>query len=887
MAGRGPGGAGDPGKLPPKDQKLFREATKLYETKQYRRALKTVDKLLEKHPKHAESMAIKALVTAHSDPNSKELKAEAFKLAKLALALDVRSHLCWHVFGLLHKLDRNYAEAVKCYMNTLRLDSENGPILRDLANIQIQTRDLAGFLESRQKMLTANPKIMGNWVALAVAHHLNGNHDVALAILDRMRAASSDAAEDPYEASELHMYRVHVLEDKGDLEGALAHLDAHASAITDLPSMLGARASLLLRLGRKDEAAEAYRALLARNTENFAYHDGLRRAMGLPGTDAPGPASDATLPRLRALYAELAAAHPKSNACRRLPLDFLAGSEFREAASDYIGAWVRRGVPSLFSALRPLYADAAKAAALGEIAAELLESAGASGGAGDDPAARERRAWLLHFLSQHRGVVGDLEGALEACDEARGLAPEEPELHANRAALLEAAGDLHGAAAAAEEARSKDASDRYMNSVAVAQLLRAGRVAKAESVAGVFTREGNGINNLYDMQAAWYEIEAARAHVQQGREGDETGHGKALKKLFAVFRHYEDFEEDQFDFHGYCMRKMTLRSYLDMLEVSNKIYRHPRFLEAATLAVDILCELHDTPALRRSPEEREAAVLEGMDKAERKKYRAEKKKEQEEALRAAKRGERPPPGWAPRGERDADPDGGVLVSTIDPLSEAAKLVARLRQFGGGRLESHKAAFEVHMRRGRRLLALQAVQKAAGLAGRESPDVARMAARLAAAGAQGEEDAPAVAEILKSGTEALLGAEGATAKAYAEAWAAQHGKASVGHALAAAEARAVTGVCGGEAAAAELVSVVEALLASAASKARSTPAEDLRGCEAVYAALLDKRSPLHCPGEAERLRGVCARAFPRALRFGGQKATPPPGVEEGVAALTVA
>lgn len=41
--------------------------------------------------------------------------------------------------------------------------------------------------------------------------------------------------------------------------------------------------------------------------------------------------------------------------------------------------------------------------------------------------------------------------------------------------------------------------------------------------------------------------------------------GRALKKYGAVEKHFADFAEDQFDFHGYCVRKGTLRAYVDVL----------------------------------------------------------------------------------------------------------------------------------------------------------------------------------------------------------------------------------------------------------------------------------------------------------------------------------
>ena len=41
---------------------------------------------------------------------------------------------------------------------------------------------------------------------------------------------------------------------------------------------------------------------------------------------------------------------------------------------------------------------------------------------------------------------------------------------------------------------------------------------------------------------------------------------QALKMFKEVERHFADFDEDQFDFHSYCIRKMTLRAYVRHIE---------------------------------------------------------------------------------------------------------------------------------------------------------------------------------------------------------------------------------------------------------------------------------------------------------------------------------
>lgn len=70
--------------------------------------------------------------------NCMNQKEEAYELVKLGLRNDVRSHVCWHVYGLLYRSDNNYKEAIKCYLNALRIDSNNQNILRDLSWLQIQ-----------------------------------------------------------------------------------------------------------------------------------------------------------------------------------------------------------------------------------------------------------------------------------------------------------------------------------------------------------------------------------------------------------------------------------------------------------------------------------------------------------------------------------------------------------------------------------------------------------------------------------------------------------------------------------------------------------------------------------------------------------------------------
>jgi N-alpha-acetyltransferase 15/16, NatA auxiliary subunit len=61
-------------------------------------------------------------------------------------------------------------------------------ILRDAASLQAQLRIYDGLVDSRHTLLRLRPQLRGNWVALAVAYHLNGNLVEAENVLEKYEA---------------------------------------------------------------------------------------------------------------------------------------------------------------------------------------------------------------------------------------------------------------------------------------------------------------------------------------------------------------------------------------------------------------------------------------------------------------------------------------------------------------------------------------------------------------------------------------------------------------------------------------------------------------------------------------------------------------------------
>ena len=55
-------------------------------------------------------------------------KDEAHVLVKKGLTNDLKSHVCWHVYGLLYRSEKNYDKAIQCYKSALK----NDPVSYDL-----------------------------------------------------------------------------------------------------------------------------------------------------------------------------------------------------------------------------------------------------------------------------------------------------------------------------------------------------------------------------------------------------------------------------------------------------------------------------------------------------------------------------------------------------------------------------------------------------------------------------------------------------------------------------------------------------------------------------------------------------------------------------------
>ncbi|CEH15743.1 N-terminal acetyltransferase [Ceraceosorus bombacis] len=689
--------------LPAKERGLFKRLIQEYETKKYKLGLKTADTILKKFPEAGETLCMKGLILATMNQ-----RAEGIELARKGVRHDIGSFLAWHCLGILCRMEKNWEEAVKCYGMALRIEGGNNVNLqREMSYLHMQQRNYPALIDVRLALLKLQPHLRLSWVGLAVAHHLAGSLDEALRIISGLTDTFRDTPPRSFELSEIHLYRAQILFELGRHADVVTFLQGPANkAVYDKKASKLLIARAYAAEGSSDKAAEELEQLLRWNAEDLGV---IRDWLKAKGVETAPSSSDGVAKAATALR-ELSTKFPQSGAAKRVALVYLQGDDFRDQAETYISAALQKGVPSIFADIVALYVDDKKRIAVEEIVERRRMEWAPADDAGDqqEPSAY---LWSLYFLAQHYSKAGDVERGLAYIDSAIAHSPTMPELHMMRARVLKRGGSLHSAASAMEDARLLDGQDRFLNCKAAKYLLRVDDVKGATEVVSLFTKPDapSPTFDLIEMQAFWYMAEEADAHVRSGNLA------LALKRLTQIDRTFQEIYDDQLDFHSYCMRKLTLRSYIDMVRFEDQLRSHPAYFRAALSAVKLLCQLHDKPDGDSRAPGSNGHLTEEQRKDAKKAKKAELKAADDAKKAAAKSKDTkktdeddvPPP------PPDEDPDGvQLLADTRKKPLEAAKIyLLTLQERAERRVETWLATFEVALRSNDWLVAARAVSHA--------------------------------------------------------------------------------------------------------------------------------------------------------------------------------
>jgi peptide alpha-N-acetyltransferase len=438
-------------------------------------------------------------------------------------------------------------------------------------------RDFPGFLVSRRKILESKSTARASWIAFAAANFwmndFNSSYDIVMKYIDNVSEKG-----DQYEESELYLFQNMCLVKQAKYSEALEHFDRNKALIVDKLAMNVKRAEILTLSSNFISALEEWGTLVKQQPENYNFHRGLQaallslppnlcqEALALQGLRLPCNYLVLNVEKKQILKEWYSTQTIKSRAVEKISLSLYLGDPvFEDKLYNYITKCLDNGVPSLshdvcslayiIDPSRPSILKSVKdisdfssheviGVCLALVDRYLTNATGLASPVGT--------LWAWYLKAHLLEMRGEFEDALTAIDASISHTPTAIDMHAKRARLLKKMGLYVEAAETMDACRALDLQDRYLNNKATKYFLRTNEVQLAMNTIAMFTKhEGDPQKTLFDLQCSWYELELAECYARQKKWG------LALKKFNAIKAHFIEQYDDLFDFHGYCIRKVS------------------------------------------------------------------------------------------------------------------------------------------------------------------------------------------------------------------------------------------------------------------------------------------------------------------------------------------
>ncbi|KAJ6249512.1 n(alpha)-acetyltransferase 15/16 [Anaeramoeba flamelloides] len=700
--------------LPHKLEKIFDNAIKLYDQKEYHKSLEEIEEVLKKKPQHPESLSLKGLVLLEIDR-----KEEALEFCRKGLSLGITHFFTWQAYAIYNKKTKNYKESLKCYQRAYEKDQKNLSLLIELSNMQLLTRDFNGYLDSRKKLLKLQPNKKENWFAFSFANYLNKDYDMAIQTIEKY--TTSNKIRNQNEMSEIAFYHNELIEISGNYEHCNEHLDNIFPFIKDKRRWKEKKARMLLILKKYIMAERMYYMLLDQNPSMNEYLDGIEQSKQIIPINAkrePWNFNEKQLKQLNELYSQLQKKYPKSLLINKRILEIKYSQNFKKAFIEYVIPQIKKGIPSMFSNLISFYQNLNIEKNMDRVKiieqvmfdfVKRLEYVRIGKSDNDEnnendknkkeedsiinkkieiEESRASLVYVYYYLTQHFDKLHQFEKAFEFLNKAIEHTPTLFDLYAFKGRLYKHVGDFDLASKCVEKTRKLDLADRHINNESTKYFLRNQQTKKGTEIFNIFMKDLQNFPNWRYFQVSWMTNEMGSAHLKKKE------YSFALKMFQQTTKNYTAYYDNQLTYHQYCLKEGHLCSLMNLVNLTNKIYSYPFYLTAAKGVIEIYLYLHEQGA------EFQKELITECEKLE--KEINEKKKTDEQYLQLDDDEKKL--------VEDDDPVGKKLIETKKPLEEALKILQKLENQAGHSLDTHLLALKVYTKMGNYNSAIESIQK---------------------------------------------------------------------------------------------------------------------------------------------------------------------------------
>ncbi len=227
-------------------------------------------------------------------------------------------------------------------------------------------------------------------------------------------------------------------------------------------------------------------------------------------------------------------------------LGHLGQEEFRQCAPRLLEDLVAKGSPAVFSLFKRYYTASERKEVIWNTIVDLMQK-------------EEFKIASLTFAANFESSNGHQEEALKYVNELIDLQLERQDHLLLKAKILKRSNEPTKAVSILELETEAFLKDKFSASKVAKYQLRHGSIVKGQDIIASFIQKPTlqeKIGDLHEMQATWYLIEMADRMAREGKHLEAACFYRKIEMIF------DEFVDDQLDFHGFSIRKMSFVDYI-------------------------------------------------------------------------------------------------------------------------------------------------------------------------------------------------------------------------------------------------------------------------------------------------------------------------------------
>ena len=493
----------------------------------------------------------------------------------------------WHFYALFHKEQKNYAQAVKCYMFASKYGEKepNLNVIKDLSNLLLFLGRFDDYAKYSLECISAKPSLGQNWAQYCVSEYFRHNYDNSLNTITTILTNFKDTLK-KQELHEVILFKAVILCKLEKYKECIEFLEKESSNSCDRILFYEKIIDCCVKINNVETGIKYCKMALKINSENiFTYLNYFNIRLNNKNLKKYDDLFSLEEEERKKIYEiltkEIEPELTKVKITEKIKLALTFGEEFKKLFSIYFLKNIKNSLPSFFNNIKFIYKypkQQSKIQIIDDIVKSNISEIESKESLSKDILEYNKEnhdlnilpvfIWVYYFAAHHYDILGDSEKALEYINKAIKTTPTVVEFFMVKSKILKHNLLFEEAALAMGKAKDLDLSDRYLNAKHAKAVLRNGKVDRSAEIMNEFVKNPLIEENMLRYQCLWFKVESGMAYIKEGKLL------MAHRMFKGILDNFKEMNEDQNDFYNYSMRKYMLSDFCKLILNMREMYKN-------------------------------------------------------------------------------------------------------------------------------------------------------------------------------------------------------------------------------------------------------------------------------------------------------------------------